>query len=46
LTPQGLDELERTVERFEHLTSATELTDLLRHYCRPDWSAATPGSKP
>jgi 2-methylcitrate dehydratase PrpD len=46
LTPQGLDELERAVERFEHWTSATELTDLLRHYYRPDWSAATPGSKP
>ena len=38
LTPQGLDELERAVEGFEHWTSATELTDLMRRHCWPDWS--------
>jgi 2-methylcitrate dehydratase PrpD len=38
LTPKGLGEVERAVERFEHWTSATELTDLLRRHGRPDWS--------
>ena len=38
LTPQGLDELERAVEGFEHWTSATELTELMRRHCWPDWS--------
>jgi 2-methylcitrate dehydratase PrpD len=40
LTPQGLGEVERAVDRFEHWTSATELTDLLRRHSRPDWSRA------
>jgi hypothetical protein len=42
LTPQGLDELERAVEGFEQWTSGTELTDLLRRHCRPDWSRSPP----
>jgi 2-methylcitrate dehydratase PrpD len=38
LTPQGVGEVEHAVDRFELWTSATELTDLLRRYGRPDWS--------
>jgi 2-methylcitrate dehydratase PrpD len=38
LTPQGLDEVERAVERLEQWTSASELVDLLRRYSRPEWS--------
>ncbi len=38
LTPQGLGEVERAVDRIERWTSAAELTDVLRRYCRPDWS--------
>jgi 2-methylcitrate dehydratase PrpD len=38
LTPRGLGEVERAVDGFEHWTSATELTDLLRRHGRPDWS--------
>jgi 2-methylcitrate dehydratase PrpD len=38
LTPQGVGEVEGAVDRFEHLTSATELTDLLRRHGRPDWN--------
>jgi 2-methylcitrate dehydratase PrpD len=41
LTPQGLDELERAVEGFEHWTSGIELTDLLRRHGRPDWSPSS-----
>jgi 2-methylcitrate dehydratase PrpD len=40
LTPQGLCEVERAVDRFEHWTSAIELTDLLRRHSRPNWSGA------
>jgi 2-methylcitrate dehydratase PrpD len=40
LTPQGVGEIERAVDRFEHLTSATELTDLLRRHGRPEWNCA------
>ena len=40
LTPQGLGEVERAVDGFEHWTSATKLTDLLRRHSRPDWSRA------
>ncbi len=40
LTPQGVGEVERAVDSFEHLTSATELTDLLRRHGRPDWNCA------
>jgi 2-methylcitrate dehydratase PrpD len=42
LTPQGLDEVERAVEGLEHWNGASELTDLLRRHCRPDWSRAAP----
>ncbi len=38
LTPQGVAEVERAVDGFEQLTSATELTDLLRRHGRPDWN--------
>lgn len=38
LTPQGLSEVEDAVNRLEHWTSASELVDLLRRHCRPDWS--------
>jgi len=40
LTPQGVGEVERAVDGFEHWTSAKELTDLLRRHSRPDWSRA------
>jgi 2-methylcitrate dehydratase PrpD len=40
LTPRGLGEVERAVDGFEHWTSATELTDVLRRHGRPDWSRA------
>jgi 2-methylcitrate dehydratase PrpD len=39
LTPQGVGEVERAVDRFEHWTSATELTDLLRRHGRPEWNS-------
>ena len=42
LTPQGLDDVERAVARLEQWTSVSELTDLLRRHCRPDWSRAAP----
>jgi len=42
LTSQGLDEVERAIARLEQWTSASELTDLLRRHCRPDWSRAAP----
>jgi len=42
LTSQGLDEVERAITRLEQWTSASELTDLLRRHCRPDWSRAAP----
>jgi 2-methylcitrate dehydratase PrpD len=38
LTPQGLAEVERAVDRLEQWTSAAELTGLLRRHCRPDWA--------
>jgi 2-methylcitrate dehydratase PrpD len=38
LTSQGLGEVERAVDRLDHWTSASELTDLLRRHCSPDWS--------
>ena len=41
LTPQGLGEVERAIDRFEHWTNATELTDLLRRHSRPNWSLAS-----
>jgi 2-methylcitrate dehydratase PrpD len=37
LTLDGLDAVERAVDRLEHLTSAAELTDPMRRYARPDW---------
>jgi 2-methylcitrate dehydratase PrpD len=40
LTPQGVDEVERAVDRFEHWTSATELTDLLHRHCQLSWRRA------
>jgi hypothetical protein len=40
LTPQGVGEVERAVDRFELWTSATELTDLLRRHGRPEWNCA------
>lgn len=44
LTPQGLDAVERAVERFEHLTNAGELTDLLRRHCCLAWNRPVPVS--
>jgi 2-methylcitrate dehydratase PrpD len=41
LTPQGLGDVECAIDRLEHWTSGTELSDLLRRHCRPDWN---PGS--
>jgi 2-methylcitrate dehydratase PrpD len=40
LTARGLGEVERAVDGFEHWTSVTELTDVLRRHGRPDWSRA------
>jgi 2-methylcitrate dehydratase PrpD len=40
LTPQGVDEVERAVDRFEHWTSAIELTDLLHRHCQLSWRRA------
>jgi 2-methylcitrate dehydratase PrpD len=40
LTPQGLAEVERAVERFEQWTSASELTDVLRRHSRSTWMQA------
>jgi 2-methylcitrate dehydratase PrpD len=42
LTPQGLGEIERAVEGLEQWQSASELPDLLRRHCRPDWRRAAP----
>jgi 2-methylcitrate dehydratase PrpD len=38
LTPQGLDEVERAIDRFERWKDPGELTGPLRRHCRPDWS--------
>ena len=38
LTPQGLGEVERAIDGFEHWTSVSALTDLLRRHSRPSWS--------
>jgi 2-methylcitrate dehydratase PrpD len=38
LTVQGLDEVERAVDRLEHWTSAADFTDLLRRHGRPGWN--------
>jgi 2-methylcitrate dehydratase PrpD len=40
LTPQGLGEVERAVERLEQWDGAAELTALLRRHCRQDWRPA------
>jgi 2-methylcitrate dehydratase PrpD len=40
LTPEGLGEVERAVDRLEHWTSAAELTDLLRRHGRSTWTHA------
>jgi len=37
LTPQGVDEVESAIEGLERWTSASVLTGLLRHHCRPEW---------
>jgi 2-methylcitrate dehydratase PrpD len=42
LTTRGLDEVENVIERFEHWTSAAELTDLLRTQSRAHWRRPVP----
>jgi 2-methylcitrate dehydratase PrpD len=37
LTPQGLDEVERAIDRLEHWASGEVLPDLLRKHGRTDW---------
>jgi 2-methylcitrate dehydratase PrpD len=37
LTPQGLDAVERAVDRLEQWISVAELTDQLRRHGRPDF---------
>ena len=40
LTPQGLEEVERAVDRFESWKDPSELTAPLRRHCRPEWRSA------
>ena len=42
LTPKGLGEVERAVEGLEQWKRASELTDLLRRHCRPEWNRRAP----
>ena len=37
LTQRGVEEVESAIDRLEHWTSASVLTDLVRRHCRPEW---------
>ncbi|MGZ7041533.1 MAG: MmgE/PrpD family protein [Thermoanaerobaculia bacterium] len=44
LTAQGLEKVEQSIDRLEHWTSASELTDVLRRNARHEWSRPEPVS--